>query len=79
MKESVIVYALGYYWRNNIDEIKSRYEIIAYSDQNPDMSKHIKDSKFILPEELSKYSDIKIILGCLRQEGMREFIALKYN
>lgn len=79
MKESIIVYALGHYWRNNIDEIKSKYEIIAYSDQNTQMSNYVGDCKFILPEELSNYPDTKIILGCLRREGMRELLALKYN
>lgn len=79
MKESVIVYALGSYWRNNIDEMKSKYDIFAYSDQNPQMSQYIKDYKFILPEELYKYPNVKIVIGCIRQEGMRELIALKYN
>lgn len=79
MKESIIVYALGTYWRNNIDEIKSRYNVIACSDQNPQMSEFVKDCKFILPEELSKYPKVKIIIGCIKQAGMREVIALKYN
>lgn len=79
MKESILVYALGTYWRNNINEIKSRYKIIGCSDQNPQMSNRVKDYKFILPEELSKYSNIKIVIGCIKQEGMRERVALKYN
>ena len=79
MKESVIVYALGTYWRNNINELKSAYEVIACSDQNPQVSSQIKDYKFILPEELSKYPNIKIVIGCIKQEGMRERVALQYN
>lgn len=79
MREPVIVYALGTYWRNNVDEIKLKYDVIACSDQNPQMSDYVKDCKFILAEELSKYPNIKIIIGCIKQEGMREVIALKYN
>lgn len=79
MKEPVIVYALGTYWRNNISEVKSKYELIACSDQNIEISDQVKDCKFIFPEELSKYPDIKIIIGCIKQEGMRERIAIKYN
>ena len=33
-KERVIIYGLGYYWKEKFDEISRLYEIIACSDQN---------------------------------------------
>lgn len=78
MREQVIVYALGDYWKENKSKIIEKYDIIACSDQNLEAAKYGKNIKFILPEKISDFSYDKIIIGCKRL-GVREIIALKYN
>lgn len=79
MKESVIVYALGKYWREDIDEIKAQYEIIACSDQNPEAVVQAGDYEFVSPECIRDVPCDKVIIGCLKRGFMRENVALKYN
>lgn len=77
-KKKVIIYALGEYWKENINEISSLYEIIACSDQNKKAIVYAKEYLFISPDEISKFSYDKIILCCKRR-GVRETLILKYN
>ena len=55
MKESVIVYALGRYWKDEIKVINSQYDIIACSDQNPKASKVAGEYMFVAPEFYARY------------------------
>lgn len=79
MKESVIVYALGRYWRNEIETINSQYNIIACSDQNTRASEVAGEYMFVAPETMQEISCDKVIIGCLKHESMRELIAYNYN
>lgn len=77
-KDKVIVYGLGYYWKEKFDEISTLFDIIACSDQDEKASKHVREYPFILPDQISKFSYDKILLGCKRRD-VRETIILKYN
>lgn len=79
MKESVIVYALGRYWKDEIKVINSQYDIIACSDQNPKASKVAGEYMFVAPEFMRDISCDKVIIGCSKYESMRELIAYNYN
>ena len=77
-KERVIIYGLGYYWKEKFDEISRLYEIIACSDQNEKANIFSMGYPFVLPDKISQFSYDKIILGC-KKNGVRELIIVKYN
>ena len=77
-KEKVIVYGLGYYWKEKFDEISTLFDIIACSDQDERASEYVREYPFILPDLISKFSYDKIILGC-KKRSVRESIILMYN
>ena len=77
-KEKVIVYGLGYYWKEKFDEISTLFDIIACSDQDERASEYVREYPFILPDQISKFSYDKIILGC-KKRSVRESIILMYN
>ena len=66
-KEKVIVYGLGYYWKEKFDEISTLFDIIACSDQDERASEYVREYPFILPDQISKFSYDKIILGCKKR------------
>lgn len=62
-KDRVLVFGLGGMWEKNEVEIKSKYNVILYTDNN--ISKHLHknyDRKFILPNDISLYEFDKIIV-----------------
>ncbi len=77
-KEKIIVYGLGYYWKEKFDDISALYDIVACSDQNEKASVYAKKYKFVLPDQISEISYDKIILGC-KKRSVRESMILKYN
>lgn len=77
-KKKVIIYGLGYYWRERFNEISTLYDIIACSDQDKNAAAYAKEYMFVLPDQISKFFYDKIILGCKRR-GVRESLILKYN
>ena len=78
MKEKVIVYALGKYWKEYNEEIENIYNIIACSDRNINADQYSFGHKFISPREISSFQYDKLIIGC-EQRGVREIIALDYH
>lgn len=78
MKEKVIIYALGKYWKKYNEEIENLYNIIACSDRNINADQYSFGHKFILPREISSFHYDKLIIGC-EQRGVRELIALDYH
>ena len=78
MKEKVIIYALGKYWKKYNEEIENLYNIIACSDRNINADQYSFGHKFISPREISSFHYDKLIIGC-EQRGVRELIALDYH
>jgi glycosyltransferase involved in cell wall biosynthesis len=78
LKEQVIVYALGEYWKTNAEKISEKYDIIACSDRNPEAAGLAGEYPFVLPEKMTDMSYDWIILACKRR-GVREDIVLKYH
>ncbi len=77
-KERVIVYALGINWKKYKEQINKLFDIVACSDQNQEAAEYAVEYPFILPDQISKISYDKIIVGC-KQRGVRELIALQYK
>lgn len=77
-KERVIVYALGMNWKKYKEEISNLFDIVACSDRNAEAAEYADGYPFMLPDQISKMSYDKIIIGC-KQRGVRELIALQFK
>ena len=62
-KERVIVYALGINWKKYKEQINKLFDIVACSDQNQEAAEYAVEYPFILPDQISKISYDKIIVG----------------
>jgi glycosyltransferase involved in cell wall biosynthesis len=78
MKEQIIVYALGDYWKNDYEKIREKYDILACCDQNPKAEVLAGEYRFITPEQIAELPCDKIILACKRR-GIREFLVVQYH
>lgn len=77
-KNKVIIYGLGYYWKERFDEINELYDILGCSDQDEKASVYAREYPFVSPDKILEFSYDKIILGC-KKRGVREILVLKYN
>lgn len=64
--ERAIVFGMGHEFRKHAEDIKKKYDIIAYTDNNSDcITKEMKD-KYILPKDILNYQfDVVIICSYL--------------
>lgn len=78
VKEKVIIYALGQYWKKYSAKLISRYDIVACSDKDEKAALYAKGYPFVRPDQIGGMSYDNIILGC-KGRGTRESLAVQYG
>ena len=77
-KQKVIIYALGYYWKELSEKITNQYDVIACSDKNKNAMEYAKGYPFINPEQICNMCYDKIVVGG-KARGIREILFWQYG
>ena len=78
VKEKVIIYALGYYWKNFFSKISAQYDVVACSDKNENAVAYAKGYPFVNPGQICDMCYDRIIIGG-KSRGIREILVLQYG